>query len=77
MSDFLVLIGYNNPRGCVNAECPMFGMCGMEDQMVLAVHLNVLGNPNVRDELRREGYPLHLVLSEYPRPAEQVLARAA
>ncbi len=75
MNDLLVLIGYT-PKGCVATDCPMFGEgCGLEDSLILAIHLNVLGDPHVREELRQQGYPLHLVVTELP-PAKGV-AKAA
>lgn len=36
------LEGVYEPRGCVANDCPMYGACGLEDQLILAIRLNVL-----------------------------------
>lgn len=64
------LVGVYEPRGCANSSCPMFGGCGLEDLLLLSIHLNVLGNAKVRLALVKGGYPLHLVVSEV-RPVAQ------
>jgi len=62
MIDVFHVIGYT-PHGCTDTNCGMFGACGLEDQLAIAMHLGVLGNKVVRDSLRNAGVPVDMVVS--------------